>query len=269
MTHITAIQTGFIGIGSQGAPMAERMVEAGFPLTIWARRVEAAQDLVGKGAQFASSIEELAAACDHIGVCVVNDADVTDVCSRLVPAMAAGSLLAIHSTILPDTVARIAADCEKRGVHCLDAPVSGGSPGARAGTMTVMCGGSQVAFDQARPVFESFAKLIVLLGIPGAGQMAKIINNTLLGANMGLAQAALASGERLGIDRARLAELVAASSGRSFGFDVYARMPSPQSFAHGGALLLKDAELLATILPEDANSQQLIATARSFLDHFA
>jgi 3-hydroxyisobutyrate dehydrogenase-like beta-hydroxyacid dehydrogenase len=268
MTDTTRPQTGFIGIGSQGAPMAERMLLAGYPLVIWARRPDAAQELVGKGAQLAPTVEALGERCDHVGLCVVNDRDVLDVCAKLVPAMQPGSLLAIHSTILPETVATIAADCQARGVHCLDAPVSGGSPGALAGTMTVMCGGTQAAFDQAHPVLESFARLIVLLGEPGAGQKAKIINNTLMGANMALAQAAMVAGESLGIDRASLAELINASSGRSFGFEVYARLPAAQAFAHGGALLLKDADLLGKILPDDAGSRQLVGTARSFLGQF-
>jgi len=262
---MTKIRTGFIGIGSQGAPMALRMLGAGFPLLVWARRPEAAATLVAAGGEVLPSVEELGAACDHIGVCVVNDADVKEVCGRLVPAMRPGSLLAIHSTILPETVAEIAAECEKRGVHCLDAPVSGGAPGAEAGTMTVMCGGTQEAFDQAGPVLRSFGKLIVLLGEPGAGQRAKIINNTLMGAHMGLAQAALGAGDALGIDRAALAELVNASSGRSFGFEVYARLPRPEAFAHGGALLLKDAHLLASILPGDPRTDRLVQDAEYFL----
>jgi 3-hydroxyisobutyrate dehydrogenase-like beta-hydroxyacid dehydrogenase len=269
MSDPTPTRTGFIGIGSQGAPMAERMLLAGFPLTVWARRPEAAQELAGKGAQVAESVEALGAVCDHVGLCVVNDADVLDVCERLLPTMRSGSLLAIHSTILPETVARIAQDCAARGVHCVDAPVSGGSPGAQAGTMTVMCGGSQAAFEQARPVFQSFATLIVLLGEAGAGQKAKIINNTLMGANMALAQAALTAGENLGIERTSLAELIKASSGRSFGFEVFARLPTPQAFAHGGALLLKDARLLAAILPNDPEADRLVATANAFLGDFA
>lgn len=266
---VETIRTGFIGIGSQGGPMAERMLLAGFALTIWARRPEAASELGAQGAQVAASVEALGEACDHVGVCVVNDADVLDVCAKLIPSMRAGSLLAIHSTILPETIARIAQDCAAQGVQCLDAPVSGGSPGAKAGTMTVMCGGSAQAFEQARPVFQSFAKLIVLLGEPGSGQRAKIINNTLLAANMALAQSALASGEQLGVGRAQLAELINASSGQSFGFQVFARMPDPDAFAHGGALLLKDAKLLAEILPQDADATRLVETAKAFVGRYS
>ena len=93
----------------------------------------------------AESVEALGAACDHVGLCVVNDADVLEICGRLVPAMKRGSLLALHSTILPETAAKVETLCAEHGVAMMDAPVSGGAPGAEAGTMTVMCGGSQAA----------------------------------------------------------------------------------------------------------------------------
>ncbi|EJL31138.1 NAD(P)-dependent oxidoreductase [Novosphingobium sp. AP12] len=261
---MTAIRTGFIGIGSQGGPMAHRML-ARFPLTVWARRPEAAAAFAEAGAEVAGSVEELGAACDHVGLCVVNDADVLDICAKLVPAMKSGSLLALHSTVLPETAEAVERLCAARGVAMVDAPVSGGSPGAQAGTMTVMCGGSAEAFEQAQPVFESFGKLIVLLGPVGAGQKAKIVNNALMAANMGLAQAALQAGEALGVERRALAELVNASSGRSFGFEVYARVPEPRAFEHGARMLLKDTDLLAAILPGSPDTQLLETSAKSFL----
>lgn len=250
------VRTGFIGLGSQGAPMAERMLAAGHELTVWARRPEAAGDLVAKGARLAASVSDLGTHCDHIGVCVVDDAGVEEICARLLPAMKPGGVLVIHSTILPQTCERLAAEAEKRGIALLDAPVSGGGAGAAAGTLTVMCGGSEAAFAQALPVMGSFAGKAVLLGPVGSGQRAKIVNNALMAANMGLAHAALSLGEELGIDRGALADLIKHSSGRSFGFEVYARLPAPTAFAHGGKLLRKDVDLLGTItVPDNALTQ--------------
>lgn len=259
------IATGFVGIGSQGGPMAERMLAGGFPLTLWARRPEALAPFVAQGAAVAGSLEELATACDHIGVCVVDDAGVAQVCDAVIPVMRPGSLLAIHSTILPESCEALAARCAERGIKFIDAPVSGGGGAAAAGTLTVMCGGTAEAFEQARPVLETFAGMLVLLGPAGSGQRAKIINNTLLAANMGLAHAALAAGESLGIGRAALADLIKASSGRSFGFDVYARLPTPAAFAHGAPLLLKDTRLLGAILPGDPAAGVLRDAAATFL----
>jgi 3-hydroxyisobutyrate dehydrogenase len=262
---MSGLRTGFIGVGSQGGPMAERMLAAGFDLTIWARRPEVLEEWAGKGAATASSPEDLAAGCDHVGLCVVDDAGVAEICDRLIPAMREGSLLAIHSTILPESCEKLEARCAERGIRFLDAPVSGGEPAAKAGTLTVMCGGSEDAFEAARPVFESFGKLIVLLGGAGAGQRAKIVNNALMSANFGVAHAAARAAEALGIDRAAFAELVNASSGRSYAFEVYARLPSPAAFAMGAALLDKDVNLLAATLGEDENTELLKRAADYFL----
>ncbi|PLK25747.1 NAD(P)-dependent oxidoreductase [Novosphingobium sp. TH158] len=258
-------RTGFIGLGSQGGPMAERMLAGGYPLAVWARRPEALEPFVAQGAQAAASVADLAAVCDHIGICVVDDAGVAQICDELIPAMRAGSLLAIHSTILPESCEALDARCAERGIAFLDAPVSGGGGAAAAGTLTVMCGGTAEAFEQARPVIETFAGKNVHLGPTGSGQRAKIVNNTLMAANMGLAQAALSAGEALGIDRAALADLVKASSGRSFGFEVFARLPSPAAFAQGAPLLAKDTNLLRDILPGDDGAARLRSAAEPFL----
>jgi 3-hydroxyisobutyrate dehydrogenase len=257
-------RTGFIGLGSQGGPMASRMRAAGFPLTVWARRAEALAPFVAEGATVAASAAELGSACDHVGVCVIDDAGVAAICDDLIPAMRPGSLLAIHSTILPASCESLAARCAKRGVFFLDAPVSGGGSGAAAGTLTVMCGGSAEAFAAARPVFDTFAGLCVHLGPAGSGQRAKLVNNALMAAHMGLAHAALGAGEALGLDRKALADLIKASSGRSFGFEVYARLPSPAAFAHGAPLLAKDIGLLTAALPGQADADLL----RHAADHF-
>lgn len=256
---------GFIGLGSQGGPMAERIGKAGFPLVVWARRVEALAHFIATGARPATSLGDLAQTCDVVCLCVVDDAGVAEIADTVIPAMKPGSLLVIHSTILPQSCAQLAERCQAAQLLFLDAPVSGGGTAAAAGTLTVMCGGTELAFQTARDIFASFAGTTILLGPAGAGQRAKIVNNALMAANMGLAHAALAAGEALGIDRRALAELIAVSSGRSFGFEVYARLPSPAAFAHGAPLLLKDVDLLRTILPDDHGQHALRRAAGPFL----
>lgn len=211
------------------------------------------------------SVAALGEAAEHVGLCVVDDAGVAAICEELIPAMRPGSLLAIHSTILPESCEALALRCADRGVAFVDAPVSGGGGAAAAGTLTVMCGGSPEAFAQARPVFETFAGTLVHLGQAGAGQRAKIVNNALMAANMGLAQAVLALGEGLGISRPALAELIRHSSGRSFGFEVFARLPAPQSFEHGARLLAKDVDLLTAIAGETEDAARLRSAAHPFL----
>lgn len=261
---VSPLKTGFIGLGSQGGPMAERMLAAGYPLTVWARRSDALASFVEQGAQVAASIADLGREANHVGICVVDDAGVADICDQLLPAMQPGSLLAIHSTILPESCEMLARRCAERSIGFVDAPVSGGGGAAAAGTLTVMCGATERDFEQARSVLESFSGLLIRLGQPGAGQRAKIVNNSLMVANMGLAHAALGAGEALGIDRQALAELIKASSGRSFGFEVYARLPEPSAFAHGARLLRKDIDLLSAI----AGTQTEVAHLRESADPF-
>ena len=266
MDTLTDIACGFIGLGSQGAPIAQRMIDAGFVTTLWARRPTSLEPYRGSKARFADSVAKLGTAADHVGICVVNDDDVRQVCAELLPAMRPGSRLAIHSTIHPDTCHALVREAAPRGVQLIDAPVSGGSPAAEAGTLTLMLGGDPAAIAASMPVFKSFGKLIVRLGDVGAGQHAKLISNTLLAANLGLADYALRAGEALGISNAALLELLLASSGRSFGLEVRARMPAPSSFAHGASLLKKDVALLGAVLgAQDPAFAALSDAATNFL----
>jgi 3-hydroxyisobutyrate dehydrogenase-like beta-hydroxyacid dehydrogenase len=129
-----------------------------------------------------------------------------------------------------------------------------------------MCGGTAAAFEQARPVFESFAGTLVHLGASGSGQRAKIVNNSLMAANMGLAHAAMEAGALLGIAPDALAALIKASSGRSFGFEVYARLPNAFAFDHGAKLLLKDVRLLAEVVGSDPSFTAIRDVALPFLE---
>ncbi len=257
---------GFVGLGSQGGPMARRIVEAGFPLLLWSRRPETLAPYEDTAAEFVSDLADLGARSDHVGICVVDDAGVRDVVGKLLPAMRAGSRIAIHSTVHPDTCVSLSQLAAERGVAVLDAPVSGGGQGAAAGTLTVMVGGDPTAVAAARPVFETFGGLIVHLGTVGAGQLAKLVNNSLMAANMALADAALGTGASLGLDRAALIELVKASSGRSYGFEVRARLPEIGMFGHGARLLAKDVGLLKALRGGESNTDTLRSVAEPFLE---
>lgn len=260
------VRTGFIGLGSQGGPMARRMVEAGYPLTLWARRPEALEPFRDTAAQVAASIAELGEASDHVGICVVDDAGVRQVCAELIPAMRAGSRIVIHSTVHPATCTDLSAQAEAHGIALIDAPVSGGGQGATAGTLTVMVGGEGDAVTAARPVFESFAGTIVHLGGVGAGQLAKLVNNALMAAHVALGYQGVTAAAALGIDRQAFIDLIKVSSGRSFGFEVAARLPEPSAFAHGAKLLAKDVRLLGEVLGDHPAFRAFDQAATPFLD---
>ena len=249
--HDFSTPCGFIGLGSQGAPIARRMINAGFPTMLWARREASLTPYRETAALCAGTVEDLAAHSDHVGICVVNDDDVWEVCKILVPAMRTGTRIAIHSTINPSTCRAIAAVAARRDISVIDAPVSGGAPAAEAGTLTLMLGGDPDPIAASMPIFETFGKLIVRLGDVGSGQHVKLINNSLLLANLGLVEAALDGGDTLGIDRAALIELLLESSGKSFALEVRSRMDHPTKFRHGGALLRKDLRLLGEVLGSD------------------
>jgi 3-hydroxyisobutyrate dehydrogenase len=259
------MNVGFIGLGSQGGPMARRIVDAGYPLALWARNPASLAPHADTAATVADSVASLGAQCDLVCICVIDDAGVAQVCDALIPAMRPGSRIAVHSTIHPDSCTALAERCAARGIALVDAPVSGGGGGATAGTLTVMCGGAADDVAAVRPVFETFGKLIVHLGGVGAGQRAKLVNNALMAAHMGLAHAALNAGTAAGIDRAALAELVKASSGRSFGFEVYARLPQPLPAWPGASLLDKDVRLLTALLPVSDDAALLARTADTLL----
>ena len=111
--------TGFIGLGSQGGPMAHRMIDGGYPLVVWARRPEVLEAYTAKGATPAASVGELGAQCDHVGICVVNDSDVAEIVSQLLPVMRPGSRLAVHSTVLPSTLVETVPDDLVRAIRSM------------------------------------------------------------------------------------------------------------------------------------------------------
>ena len=269
MAEKQQMTVGFIGLGSQGGPIARRIVDAGFPVLLWARRPETLAPFRDTPAELVRDLADLAARSDHVGVCVVDDVGVREVVGSLLQTMRRGCRIAIHSTIHPDTCIALGRQAAERGVALIDAPVSGGGPGAAAGTLTVMVGGDSAAVEAARPVFATFSQLVSHLGGVGAGQLAKIVNNSLMAANMALADAALGAGAALGLDRAALIELVKASSGRSYGFEVRARLPDIAMFAHGAKLLAKDVGLLAAVLSGEPFTDTLRSAAEPFLERIA
>lgn len=248
---MATLRAGFVGLGDQGEPMAVRIARAGIPLTVWARRRAAANTCAAAGAAVAPDLAALGAASDALGVCVFSDEDVISVCEAVLPSMAAGSVLLIHSTVRPQTCQYVAARAAERGIGVLDAPVSGGGARARAARLTVMVGGDEDLLETVRPIVETYAGLIVHLGGIGSGQLAKIINNNLMAANLGLVHLAVDAGERLGLDRDSLHRVVGSSSGNSRAHELYAMGPMATTFPRGSRLLSKDVSLLARIAADE------------------
>jgi 3-hydroxyisobutyrate dehydrogenase-like beta-hydroxyacid dehydrogenase len=248
------MRVGFIGLGSQGGPMARRIAERGFQTTLWARRPATLESFMDTGARVAATPAELAAASDLVGVCVVDDAGVEEVVTQVLAGLAPGGIIAIHSTIHPDTCRRLASTAADRGVSLVDAPVSGGGPAAAAGRLLVMVGGDQSTVERCRPVFATYGDPVVHLGELGSGQVAKLLNNVLFTAQLGTAASALSLGAALGVEPQRLAEVITNGSGNSFALGrIHAAGGTLERIAmHAGALLRKDVRLLTELAEANA-----------------
>jgi 3-hydroxyisobutyrate dehydrogenase-like beta-hydroxyacid dehydrogenase len=232
--------------------MARRIVEGGFELTLWARRAASLEPYADTAAKVASTPAELAAASDLVCLCVVGDDDVREVISGengVLAGLAPGGIIAIHSTVHPDTCSEIAQLAGAQGVSVIDAPVSGGGPAVEAGTLLVMVGGGEAEVEKARPVFATYADPIVHLGPLGSGQVAKILNNLLFTANLGAAMSALELGESLGVPRDRLCEVISHGSATSKALGSIAAFGGTldKLAPVAGALLQKDCRHAATI----------------------
>jgi 3-hydroxyisobutyrate dehydrogenase-like beta-hydroxyacid dehydrogenase len=175
-----ALRVGFIGLGNIGKPMARRLVAAGLSTSVFDAVQAPVDELAKEGAKPVRSPRELAEGADVIGVCVRDDADVHAVFAGddgLLAGAARGSVIALHSTILPSTVRAVGAAAAERGVGVLDAPITGGAAGAAAGKLTYMVGGDAAHLERCRPAFETSASKIVHTGALGSGAATKLCNN--------------------------------------------------------------------------------------------
>jgi 3-hydroxyisobutyrate dehydrogenase-like beta-hydroxyacid dehydrogenase len=209
---------GFIALGDMGKPIAERIIKAGLPLSVYDINPEPVADLVALGAKAAESTDELARSSDIVCSVLFNDELTRKVIlgnNGVLANMKPGSLLMLLSTLSTECCKDIADAAATAGIGVLDTPVSGGSMAAESGTLTVMVGGDKALMDLARPVLDTFSDKLFYLGGLGSGQMAKICNNMLLLANYLLAEEALKLGVAAGIDEAVLRELCQVSSGSS------------------------------------------------------
>ncbi len=245
------MRVGFIGLGCQGGPMARRIIEAGYPTTLWARRSATLEPFADTSATVAESPAELAAASDLVCLCVVGDSDIDEIASGehgLLTALKPDSVIAVHSTVHPSTCQRLAEKAEAQGVSVIDAPVSGGGPAAAEGRLLVMVGGDAEVVERCRPVFETYADPVVHLGELGSGQTTKLLNNLLFTANLGTAATALSLASALGVAPDRLTEVVSRSSGNSFALNALGGIGGLERLAGvAGGLLQKDVRLIVDL----------------------
>jgi 3-hydroxyisobutyrate dehydrogenase len=202
---------GFIGIGNMGSRIAKRLLDHGYQLTAYNRSREAAEALVKYGATVADSIAELASKADVVLSSLTNDDVVKSIYTDPQGVFAharRGSAIIEMSTVLPATSRELYDLSREAGVKCLDSPVSGSTPSAEEGTLTLFCGGDEELFEAAQPIFSSIARQNFYLGGSGSGTAMKLVANTLLGVGMQAIAESVALGQKEGLDRHRLLEVL-------------------------------------------------------------
>ncbi|WP_172453108.1 3-hydroxyisobutyrate dehydrogenase [Xanthomonas arboricola] len=257
MENHTMSKIAFIGLGNMGGPMAANLSKAGHQLRVFDLVPAALDAAVAAGAHAASSAHDTLAdaeivismlpASRHVEALYLGEAGI-------LAQIPAGALVIECSTIAPASARKLAAEAQARGLAMLDAPVSGGTAGAAAGSLTFIVGGAAQALERARPVLQAMGKNIFHVGDNGAGQVAKLCNNMALGVIMAATGEALALGVAQGLDPAVLSQMMAVSTGRSWATEVCNPWPgvlpnAPASRGYSGGfgndLMLKDLGLVA------------------------
>lgn len=268
----------FIGLGNMGAPMAQNLVKAGFKLSVFDLVAESVAQLVQAGASAASSASDAVKEADVVITMLPASKHVEGIylgTDGLLAKIPSKALIIDCSTIAADSARKVAAAASAHGLAMIDAPVSGGTGGAIAGTLTFIVGGEAVDLERARPLLEKMGKNIFHAGAAGAGQVAKIANNMLLGIAMAGTAEALALGVANGLDPKVLSEIIAKSSGRTWAIELYnpwpgvmENVPSSKGYAGGFGvdLMLKDLGLAAEAA---VSTQSVIALGELARNMFA
>lgn len=226
----------FIGLGNMGGPMAKNLLKSGYQVTVFDLSDSAQQHLADAGAITSTSPKDAAKGADvivsmlpagkHVKSVYLGDGEAEKLTAEgLLSELPKGTLVIDSSTIAAADARIVARIAESKGIDFIDAPVSGGTAGAEAGTLTFIVGGEDNAFNRAKPILQIMGKNIFHAGSHGAGQVAKICNNMLLGVLMAGTAEAINLGVKNGLDPSVLSEIMLQSSGRNWTLEVYNPYP--------------------------------------------
>jgi 3-hydroxyisobutyrate dehydrogenase len=256
------MKVGFIGLGVMGYPMAGHLARAGHQVRVFNRSREKTERWLGEhpGAG-GDSIGETVADCDLVAMCVGNDADVRSCLAEVLPAMAAGGVVVDHTTTSAKLAREAAANARGLSRWFVDAPVSGGEAGARNGTLSVMAGGQAEGFARAEPVMGAYAKAIKLIGGPGSGQLAKMVNQICIaGAVQGLAEA-VHFAKAAGLDTDAVLEAIGQGAAQSWQLDNRWKTMVESRFEFGFAVDWMRKDLGLVLDEARSNGARLAVTA--------
>lgn len=276
---------GFVGLGIMGAPMARRLLRAGYPLVVHNRTRQKEQPLLDEGAQSAESPGEVAERSDVLITMLPDSPDVEEVYLGEGGAIARtghGKLLIDMSSIAPAVAVAVSEGASSAGALALDAPVSGGDVGAREGTLSIMVGGPEEAFERARPLFDVLGKTVVHMGPAGAGQTAKACNQILVAVTIEAVSEALVLASKAGVDTAKLIDVLSGGLAGNRVMEVRRRNFLEHDFTPGFKLelhhkdlgiALRTARELGVYVPTTAIVDQMLGALRAGgdggLDHSA
>lgn len=242
------MKIGFVGIGKMGTPMATRLIDAGYEVTIYDLDTKAVSELVSAGARAAANARDVANTAEIVFASLPSP----QILEKVVlgdGGIAEGKAVRIFidiSTTGPRMAAKIAASLVEKDIAMIDAPVSGGLKGARNGSLAVMVSGPKTAFETARPVIENFGKIFFMGEVPGSAQTMKLANNLLAAAAIAVSSEAVVMGVKAGLDPKIMLDVINASSGRNSATeDKFPKSVLPRTFDFGFAtgLSFKDVRL--------------------------
>ena len=230
----------FLGLGVMGFPMAGHLAKAGHQVTVYNRSAAKTQAWVAEfGGRSAATPREAAAGADVVLACVGNDDDLRNVvlgADGALGGMKPGAVFADHTTASAEVARELYAAAREKGLHFVDAPVSGGQAGAQNGVLTVMCGGDPAAFDTAKPVAMAYARAVTRIGASGAGQLAKMVNQVCcIGVIQGLAEA-VAFGQQAGLDMNLVLDVIGKGAAQSWQMDNRGKTMVADQFDFGFAV---------------------------------
>ena len=261
----TARRVAFLGLGVMGHPMAGHLARAGHATTVYNRSAAKAAAWVAEyGGAAAATPRQAAAGADVVFACVGNDADLRAVtlgADGAFAGMAPGAVFVDHTTASAEVARQLYQEALARGLHFVDAPVSGGQAGAVNGALTVMCGGDGAPFDAIKPVALCFAKAVTRVGPSGAGQLAKMVNQVAIA---GLVQAlaeALAFGKRAGLDMPLVLDVIGKGAAQSWQMDNRGKTMLEDKFDFGFAVDWMRKDLGLVLDEARRNGAQLPVTA--------
>jgi 2-hydroxy-3-oxopropionate reductase len=265
-----AEKIGFIGLGIMGKPMARNLLKAGYEVTVFDIMGDVVEEVVGDGATAASNCAEVAAATDKIITMVPDSADSEKAIlgpGGVLEGAKPGSVVIDMSSIAPLVSQKIAAECAKKGVEMLDAPVSGGEPGAINATLAIMVGGKQEIFDQNFDLLKNMGGNVVLTGDIGAGGVTKLANQIIVAANIAGLSEALVLAQKAGVDPERVFNAIRGGLAGSAVMEAKGPMMLSRNFRAGFRVrlhqkdlrnVLQTADQLGVPLPVTSQLQQIL-----------